>query len=82
MSVSHQGVLEGSEDLVPFLSALLANERARRETRSSKKALTTYRQAVLVLRWLVDDTRMSRLARDNKISDSTAYAYRDEAIRC
>ena len=40
----------------------------------------TYKQAVLVLRWLFDDTRISQLARDNGISVSTAYDYRDEAI--
>jgi hypothetical protein len=42
--------------------------------------LTPYRQAVLVLRWFFDDTRMACLARDNKIAVSTAYAYRDEAL--
>jgi hypothetical protein len=42
--------------------------------------LTTYRQAVLVLRWFVDDTRIKALARDNKISASTAYSYLGEGI--
>jgi hypothetical protein len=42
--------------------------------------LSTYKQAVLALRWLFDDTRMSELARDNDISVSTVYDYRDEAI--
>jgi hypothetical protein len=42
--------------------------------------LSTYKQAVLALRWLFDDTRMSQLARDNGIGTSTAYDYRDEAI--
>lgn len=80
MSVSYEGVLEVSEDTVLFLSALLDRERRRRQTRSGTRALSTYRQAVLVLRWFLDDTRMSALARDNKIAVSTAYAYRDEAI--
>lgn len=44
------------------------------------RALGTYKQAVLVLRWFLDDTRMAALARDNAISLSTAYDYRDEAI--
>jgi hypothetical protein len=35
---------------------------------------------VLVLRWFLDDTRMSDLARDNAIGLSTAYEYRDEGI--
>jgi hypothetical protein len=35
MSVSYEGVLEVSEDLVLFLSALLTDERPRRGTRSA-----------------------------------------------
>jgi hypothetical protein len=42
--------------------------------------LGTYRQAVLVLRWFLDDTRMSALARDNGISASTGYDYLHEGI--
>jgi hypothetical protein len=42
--------------------------------------LGTHKQAVLVLRWLFDDARMSQLARDNDTGVSTAYDYRDEAI--
>jgi hypothetical protein len=44
--------------------------------------LGTYKQAVLALRWLFDDARMSQLARDNNISVSTVYDYRDEAMPC
>jgi len=33
-----------------------------------------------VLRWFLDDTRMSGPAGDNAIASSTAYAYRDEGI--
>ena len=40
----------------------------------------TYKQAVLVLRWFLDDTRMVALARDNGIAVSTAYDYRDEGV--
>src|SRR5512135_3474215 len=63
-----------------FLSGLLHAERVRRGTRKDTRALDTYKQAVLALRWLFDDTRMSQLARDNNISVSTAYDYRNEAI--
>ena len=48
--------------------------------RKDSRALSTYRQAVLALRWLFDDTRLSQLARDNDIGLSTAYDYRDEVI--
>jgi len=69
-----------SEDSVLFLSGLLHAERIRRGTRADTRALSTYQQAVLALRWLFDDTRMTQLARDNGISVSTGYEYRDEAI--
>ncbi len=80
MSVTYTAVLDVSEDSVLFLSGLLHAERVRRGTRTDTRALGTYRQAVLALRWLFDDTRISQLARDNDISVSTVYDYRDEAI--
>lgn len=80
MSVTYTAVLEVSEDSVLFLSALLHGERQRRGTRKGTRALSTDKQAVLVLRWFLDDTRMSALARDNSIALSTAYDYRDEGI--
>jgi len=80
MSVTYTAVLDMSEDSVLFLSALLHAERVRRGTRTGTRALGTYKQAVLVLGWFLDDARMSGLARDNAICSSTAYAYRDEGI--
>ena len=80
MSVTYTAVLDVSEDSVLFLSSLLHAERVRRGTRTDTRAMGTYRQAVLALRWLFDDTRLSQLARDNNIGLSTAYDYRDEAI--
>ena len=80
MSVTYEAVLDVSEDSVLFLSGLLHAERMCRGTRKDTRALGTYQQAVLALRWLFDDTRMTQLARDNGIGVSTAYDYRDEAI--
>jgi hypothetical protein len=80
MSIAYTAVLEVSEDCALFLSALLHAERRRRGTRKGRRASGTYKQAVLVLRWFLDDTRMSALARDNGIALSTAYDYRDEGI--
>jgi hypothetical protein len=80
MSVTYTAVLEASEDSVLFLSALLCAERLRRGTRKGTRVLGTYKQAVLVLRWFLEDARMSALARDNAIAVSTAYEYRDEGI--
>jgi hypothetical protein len=69
-----------SEDGVGFVAGLLEQERRRRGTRANTRVLTAREQAVLVLRWFLDDTRMTALARDHQIGRSTAYAYRDEAI--
>jgi hypothetical protein len=80
MSVAYEAFLEVSQDSVLFLSGLLDAERRRRGTRRGTRSLGPYKQAVLVLRWFLEDTRMSQLARDNAISVSTAYAYRDEGI--
>ena len=80
MSVTYEAVLDMSEDSVLFLSVLLHAERVRRGTRRGTRALGTYKQAVLVLRWFLDDAGMSALARDNAISSSRAYDYRDEGI--
>lgn len=80
MSVTYTAVLNVSEDSVLLLSALLHAERLRRGTRTGTRALGTYKQAVLVLRWFLDDTRMAALASDNGIAVSTAYDYRDEGI--
>ena len=80
MSITYEAVLDVSERTAQFLSKLLHEERVRRGTRKGTRALGTYKQAVLVLRWFLDDTRVSALATDNGISRSTAYDYRDEAI--
>jgi hypothetical protein len=65
---------------VLFVSRLLVAERRRRGTRSRRRALGCYRQAVLVLRWFVDGTRLAQLAADNRIGRSTAYRYLHEGL--
>lgn len=80
MSITYEAVLPVRERTAVFLTGLLDAERILRGTRTGTRALSTRAQAVLVLRWFLDDTRMTQLARDNAISSSTAYDYRDEAI--
>src|SRR5512135_2375797 len=79
-AVSYTAVLPVAEETVLFVSRLLAVERRRRGTRSGRRALGCYRQAVLVLRWFVDGTRLAQLAADNRIGRSTAYRYVHEGI--
>jgi hypothetical protein len=78
--VIYTAVLPVDEDTVQFVSALLAADRRRRRTRRKRRALGCYRQAVLVLRWLLDGTRLAQLAADNAIGRSTAYRYLHEGI--
>jgi hypothetical protein len=78
--VIYTAVLPVSEQTVLFVSRLLAAERCRRGTRGRRRALGCYRQAVLVLRWFLDGTRLAQLAADNRIGRSTAYRYLHEGI--
>jgi DDE superfamily endonuclease len=78
--VIYTAVLPVSEQTVLFVAGLLSAERRRRGTRGRRRALGCYRQAVLVLRWFVDGTRLTQLAADNRIGRSTAYRYLHEGI--
>jgi hypothetical protein len=69
-----------NRDTVEFLAALLATQRRRRRTRRGRRALGCFKQAVLVVRWFLDGTRMAQLARDNGIGGSTAYRCLHEGI--
>lgn len=80
MSVTYTATLPVRDETVAFLADLLTAERLRRGTRTGTRALTVHDQAVLVLRWFYDGTRVSQLARDNAISTSTTYDYLHEGI--
>ena len=59
---TYTAVLPASDETVRFVSGLLAAERRRRGTRRGRRALGCYRQAVLLLRWFLDGTRLAQLA--------------------
>lgn len=80
MSVTYTSVLPVRDDTVEFLAGLLAAERLRPGTREQTRSLSCHDQAVLVLRWFLDGTRVSQLARDNAIGKSTGYDYLHEGI--
>ena len=71
MSVTYTAVLPVRAETVDFLAGLLIVERLRRGTRERTRALSVHGQAVLVLRWFLDGTRMAQLAVDNTIGTST-----------
>jgi hypothetical protein len=72
MSVTCTAALPGRDQTVLFLSSLLHGERRRRGTRTDTRALSPFKQAVLILRWFLDATRVAQLACDNAIGKSTA----------
>jgi len=80
MSVSYTATLPVRDQTVLYLSSLLHAERVRRGTRKDSRSLTPFKQAVLMLRWFLDSTRMKQLAVDNAIGKSTAYTYLEEGF--
>lgn len=80
MSVTYTATLPVREQTVLEISSLLHGERRRRGTRAGSRVLSCYQQAVLVIRWLLDGTRVAQLANDNHIGRSTCYEYLHEAL--
>lgn len=79
-SVTYTATLTMNRDTVEFLSRLLAVQRRRRRTRRGRRALGCFKQALLVVRWFLDGTRIAQLACDNGIGRSTTYRYLHEGI--
>src|SRR5256885_1804303 len=80
MSVTYTATLTVREETVLFVSGLLHAERQRRGTRAGTRSPGCFKQAVLVLRWFLDGTRLRQLAVDNGVGKSTAYDYLHEGI--
>jgi len=80
MSVTYVATLSVREETVLFVSSRLHAERQRRGTRAGTRALGCFKQAILVIRWFLDGTRVAQLAVDNAIGRSTAYDYLHEGV--
>jgi hypothetical protein len=80
MSVTYTATLSVREETVLYLSGLLYAERLRLGTRRGRRALSCFKQAILVIRWFLDSTRARQLAVDNGIGKSTTYIYLHEGI--
>lgn len=76
----YQAVLPCRRETVAFVAELLRAQRVALGTRAGRRALDCFAQAVLVLRWYLDGTRVCQLARDCGIGRSTAYAYLHEGL--
>ena len=80
MSVTYTATLTVREETVLYVSGLLHAERLRRGTRTGTRSLSCFKQAVMLIRWFLDGTRVAQLAGDNAIGKSTAYDYLHEGI--
>ena len=80
MSVTYTATLPVRDQTVLYLSRLLVAERLRRGTRAGSRALSPFQQAVLILRWFLDATRVAQLAVDNANKKSTVYDYLHEGF--
>jgi hypothetical protein len=78
--VTFTAALGASRETVYFLAGLLHRQRSELGTRRGTRTLGPFRQAVLVLRWFLDATRVAQLAADNAIALSTAYTRLHEGI--
>jgi hypothetical protein len=73
ISSTYTAVLDFRRETVLYLARLLKAGRRTRGTRRGPRRLGSFRQAVLVLRWLLDNTRIAQLAVDNAISGRTCH---------
>jgi hypothetical protein len=79
-SVTYTAVLDVQRSTAEHLARLLRDRRVEVGTRRGRRVPGCFRQAVLVLRWFIDGTRLCQLARDNGLSTSTAYRYLYEGL--
>lgn len=78
--LSYRATLDVPIDTVARVSRWIQAHRMRVDIRPWQRAATCWTQAVLVLRWLIDNTDVHLLARDARVSQATGYRYLHEAI--
>lgn len=61
--ITYIAVLDVRRETAETLARLLREHRDRLGTRKNTRSLSVFKQAVLVLRWLTDSTRLAQLAR-------------------
>jgi DDE superfamily endonuclease len=78
--VSYRVMLDVPDELVRFVSGLLAARRREIGTRKGTRKLGCYRQALFGLAWFRDKGSIARLGAGFGLPQSTAYRYLDEVI--
>jgi len=64
MSVTYTATLPAREETVFYLAGLLRAECIRRGTRTATRCLDCFQKAMLVLRWLLNNTRLAQLEQE------------------
>jgi len=77
--LSYRVTLDVPLQLAVFVSGLLAEHRRELGTRTGTRALSCWKQAVFALAWFRDRPDIRRLGQGFRISQATAYRYKDEA---
>lgn len=78
--LTYRAMLDVPRELVRYLSQLLAAERRARGTRTGTRALTCWRQALMVLVWFRKNEDKTLLGAGFGVSRATAYRYVAEGI--
>ena len=78
--ITYSATLDVPEATLNQLTRWLKDHRHALGTRKGVRTATCRTQALLVLRWFRDDTRLKMLAKDAKLPLSTAYRYLHEGI--
>jgi hypothetical protein len=78
--IAYRAMLDAPRELVAHLARLLAGERRARGTRKHTRALTCFRQALMVMVWFRKNEDKSLLGAGFGVSRATAYRYVAEAI--
>ncbi len=78
--ITYRATLDVPFSTVARVSRWIQAHRRAHDERPWQRAATCWAQAVLVLRWFKDDTKVHLLARDARVSQATAYRYLHEAV--
>jgi hypothetical protein len=78
--ITYRATLDVPDHLCHVVAGWLRAWRRAHDARPWQRAATPWTQAVMLLRWARDDTRVHMIARDAGVSQATAYRYIHEAV--
>lgn len=78
--LTYRATLDVPHETVARVSRWIQAHRERVDVHPWQRAATCWTQAILVLRWLKDGTKVALLARDARVSQATAYRYLHEGL--